>query len=136
MLLCALAFFILSASLLGTPLSWELLIGVESPANHDFPILAWTLSIFGYLLIPALIGLTVSVAAEIQVQGRINSLADQLSTLEESLDLGLAADSSDAISGTLPPAGSGPGADVTTSEAASGNSGDLDDDSRPTGSQQ
>jgi hypothetical protein len=78
---------VLGSVWIGAPQTWELLTAIASPATEDYPVLAWSISILGYLLVPALIGLAVSVVAEIEVQRRLAPLQDRLESLSGSLNL-------------------------------------------------
>lgn len=100
---------LVSAFFIGFAQTWELLVGLESPANSSYPPLAWALSILGYLLVPALIGLVVGIGAEMQVQARLRSDEEQYAKLRELFQLPPQGDSpGDTGSGAGPAPGPTP----------------------------
>ena len=70
---CTAVLFAWCAVVLGTPLAWELLVGIESPAVQHCAWLAWPVSVLGYLVVPALIGLGVGIGAELQMESQSTS---------------------------------------------------------------
>lgn len=94
---------IAGALLIGTPQTWELLVGLESPSNEQYPILAWPISIIGYFLVPAIIGLVVGMSADIQVGQRLKSYEDQIIDLRKALRLPPDPGSGGSSGGPTPP---------------------------------
>ncbi|MEU1915601.1 DUF6313 family protein [Streptomyces massasporeus] len=70
--------------------SWELLSGLTSPHGMKWPLFTWSLSVFGWVLIPALIGILAGYLVSAQIDkrrsddnqaiwDRLRQLADQQS---------------------------------------------------------
>ncbi|MFI0771897.1 DUF6313 family protein [Streptomyces sp. NPDC021218] len=48
--------YLFGGALLGWTLAYEVLIGITSPAATSAPLMAWLLSLMGWLLVPAFVG--------------------------------------------------------------------------------
>jgi uncharacterized protein DUF6313 len=51
--------YALGGLLIGWARAYEVLIGITSPAKLPYPVLSWTVSIVGWMIVPAFIGGTV-----------------------------------------------------------------------------
>lgn len=69
--------FLLSATHIGWVDTWEILVGRESPRHAAWPWVAWPLSIFGWLLIPAFIGGVAGYVVTGQIERRRSDSADE-----------------------------------------------------------
>lgn len=81
----AVLLFAASGLAFGFSSAWELLTGLSSPSGMTWPVLAWGLSATGYILVPALIGISVAVGSEILVESKLSPLEDRINELEETL---------------------------------------------------
>ncbi len=65
----------------GGPLTWDLLVGIASPTaevTKASPVVAWAISVLGYVLVPVFIGLLVGGMAEFAVQSRLAPLEQRM----------------------------------------------------------
>ena len=103
------ALFVWGAFAFGAPLAWELLAGIESPANHEeLPGLCWTISVLGYIIVPALIGLMTGIGAEIMIQSRSLTAAELLNIAAAELLQPPPAPPAPPVPPVLPSGGTGP----------------------------
>lgn len=89
-LLASAAVFGGGAALFGGVLAWELLAGLSSPEvarAAASPILAWVISVLGYVLVPSVIGLLVAAVTDITMKSRFAPLEQRLREAERYLEL-------------------------------------------------
>ncbi|MFL4910175.1 DUF6313 family protein [Streptomyces sp. MMS24-I2-30] len=53
---CVVALYGVGGLLLGWTVSYDVLVGITSPADTPFPVYAWFLSLTGWLVVPAVVG--------------------------------------------------------------------------------
>jgi hypothetical protein len=74
----ALVVFLISGSHIGYANTWEILVGRKSPIGVAWPWVAWPVSIFGWLLVPALVGGVAGFVITAQLQGRRSKTIDDI----------------------------------------------------------
>ncbi|MGW4641638.1 DUF6313 family protein [Sphaerisporangium sp. NPDC004334] len=62
--------FVIDGWLIGWSRAYEVLIGIKSPAEVGAPLASWTVSIVGWLMIPAFVGGTVGYLLTRQIDAR------------------------------------------------------------------
>ncbi|WP_405785660.1 DUF6313 family protein [Streptomyces sp. NBC_01367] len=58
--------------------AWELVSGLASPNGMKAPVFTWTLSVIGWMLIPAIIGVLAGIAVEAQLSRRRNKSSGEV----------------------------------------------------------
>jgi hypothetical protein len=66
--------------------AWDVLSGSTAPFRGSYPAVFFTLSIFGYLLIPVVIGIYAVDAVSRFISRRVKSLADATDNIRVKLD--------------------------------------------------
>ncbi|MGN9844177.1 DUF6313 family protein [Nonomuraea sp. H19] len=59
LLIAVVALFLISGLVIGWVEAYEILVGIRSPSNAKYSVLAWVLSVVGWIIVPALIGAVV-----------------------------------------------------------------------------
>jgi hypothetical protein len=81
------AVFVIDGCLIGWSRAYEVLIGIKAPAEVAAPLASWTVSIMGWLMIPAFVGGTVGYLVTRQIDARrTESEADVIKALRRRAD--------------------------------------------------
>lgn len=62
--------FVVNGFLIGWQVTYEVLVGITSPAATRVPVAAWPLSVVGWLFVPALVGAFAGYVVSDQISSR------------------------------------------------------------------